>query len=161
MERLCVFSVTYAKMRRKNHGEIPPSNTSSPQEEADVAPGHLGDHNTSQIDRFLTSSRYARAAQGALRKQNITRVYASLFATSSLLVDVIGFSLTFVFRKEWGAVTNGPRGDLDAMKPTRAPVVADRLRCDAEAVSQRFCCFQLDVLIHLFQHRGGPSFDYL
>jgi hypothetical protein len=87
-------------------------------------------------------------------------VYASLFATSSLLVEVIGFPLTLVFRKEGGPVADSPRGEFDAVQSTGAAVVPDGLGRDAEVIREGLGRFQRRAAINLFKRGFGPRFDF-
>lgn len=93
-------------------------------------------------------------------EKQLTMVYASLFARSLLLVEVIGFSLTPVFRKGRGAVADGPRGELDAVQAAGPAVVPDGLGCDAEAICEGLGRFQTSIAINLFQRGFGPRFDF-
>jgi len=79
---------------------------------------------------------------------------------TSLLVEVIGFSLTLVFRKERGAVANGPWDEFDAVQATSPAVVADGLGCDPEAIFESLRRFQPSIAINLFKRGFGPRFDF-
>lgn len=93
-------------------------------------------------------------------EKHLTVVYTSLFATSSPLVRIGSFRLTFAFSHRREHVAGGVLGELHDVKATCLPVIAHRLRCHAQVIRQLIGTQERSLEVDLVVEMIGKVFDF-